>query len=96
MNCPSCKNGKLYLKDEVSYVYTYDIQDDGYIQWDEKGDYTSYLFIDREQKDFQQYVQCSHCRSRFQHIIERKHDMDMVILKKAIHSNGPISNEFFI
>jgi len=96
MKCPECTTGKLYLKDEATYVYTYDIKDDGRVKWKEDEGYISYLFIDREQKDFNQYVQCSTCKKRFEHIVESSEDMDMIILKKAIHSNGQISNNFMI
>ncbi|MEW9121067.1 MAG: hypothetical protein AB2421_00055 [Thermotaleaceae bacterium] len=96
MQCPKCITGKLILKDEVTYVYLYEIRDNGEIKWKDEEGYTSYLFFDREQKDFNQYVQCSQCDARFEHIVESKEDMDMIILKKAIHSNGPISNDLFL
>lgn len=96
MKCPECKKGNLILKDVVTYEYLYDIGDDGKLKWNDNEGYTSYLFIDRRQKDFKQFVQCNHCKKIFEHLIERNHDMDMVILKKAIHSNGPVSNDFFV
>ncbi|AOT69088.1 hypothetical protein [Geosporobacter ferrireducens] len=96
MYCPNCTNGKLILKDEVTYVYQYDIQDNGEVKWKDAEGYTSYLFFDREQKDFKQYVQCSKCETIYLHIVESREDMDMIILKKAIHSRGPVSNDFFI
>ncbi len=96
MKCPECKSGNLFLKDEATYVYTYDIQEDGKVKWKDDKGYQSYLFLDREQKDFNQYVQCNNCSQIFEHIVEKEHDMDMVILKKAINSNGEISNEFLV
>ncbi len=96
MKCPNCEKGNLLLKDEVTYVYLYDLADDGKVKWQDQEGYTSYLFVDREQKDFKQYVQCNNCSEVYDHIVERAHDMDMIILKKAIHSNGPVSNDFFV
>lgn len=96
MNCPSCKEGELFLKDESTYVYTYRMDEDGWVKWKDQDGYTSYLFVDREQKDFNQYVECSHCKKIFEHSIDSSEHGDMIILKKAIHSNGPISNDFFV
>ncbi|WZL74275.1 hypothetical protein QBE52_05930 [Clostridiaceae bacterium 35-E11] len=96
MKCPHCKDGKLLLKDVVTYQYVYDIADDGKVKWQDPEGYTSYLFIDREQTDFKQYVQCNECKKVFDHLIESEHDMDMIILKKAVHSNGPVSKDFFV
>ena len=96
MHCPKCTHGKLYLKDEATYVYTYDIQTDGQVKWKNDEGYLSYLFIDREQKDFRQYVQCNACKEIYHHDVENKQDMEMIILKKAVHYNGEISNEFMI
>lgn len=96
MKCPECSKGKLFLKDAATYVYTYDIQEDGKIKWRDDNGYQSYLFIDREQKDFKQYVQCDSCGQIFNHMVESTEDMDMVILKKAVHSQGEISNKFMV
>jgi len=96
MKCPKCKTGKLFLKDEATYVYTYDIQEDGRIKWKDDNGYLSYLFLDREQRDFKQYVKCNSCAQTFEHIVERTENMDMIILKNAIHSNGEISNDLMI
>ncbi|WP_129599655.1 hypothetical protein [Anaerophilus nitritogenes] len=96
MKCPTCKSGKLFLKDIVTYEYLYDIKEDGEVKWKDKEGYTSYLFVDRKQKNFKQIVQCNHCHQIFNHKIENNPNKDMIILKKAIHSNGSISNEFFV
>ena len=96
MRCPQCENGELFLKDEATYVYTYAIQEDGKVTWKDDDRYISYLFIDREQKNFNQIVQCNTCSKKFEYLIESSEDMDMVILKKSIHSNGQVSNHFMV
>ncbi|TCO74569.1 hypothetical protein [Marinisporobacter balticus] len=96
MKCPECNNGKLILKDIVVYEYLYDIREDGKVKWTNNEGYTSYLFMDRKQKDFKQSVQCNHCQKIFDHIIERNPNMDMVILKKAIHANSSVSNDLLV
>lgn len=96
MKCPNCSNGNLILKDQVTYEYSYEIGNNGKVKWQDDDGYTSYLFVNREQKDFKQSVVCNKCHQIFDHIIERAHDQDMIILKKAIHSNGPISKDLFV
>lgn len=96
MKCTICNQGNIILKDEVTYVYHYHIKDDGTIKWNDEEGYTPYLFFNREQKDFKQKVQCDGCNHEYNFKIEKDHDQQMVILKKAIHSNTKVDSNLFI
>ncbi|ABR49318.1 hypothetical protein Amet_3180 [Alkaliphilus metalliredigens QYMF] len=96
MKCKSCPNGNLILKDQVTYVYHYQIRDDGAIKWNDKEGYTPYLFFNREQQDFRQTVQCDQCTQIYDFKIKKDYDNEMVILKGAIHSQGEIDAQPFV
>ncbi len=95
LKCTNCNQGNIILKDEVTYEYHYHIKDDGTVKWNDGEGYTPYLFFNREQKDFKQKIQCDHCNKEYDFNIEKDHDQQMVILKKAIHSNGVLDPEPF-
>jgi len=96
LKCTSCTQGNIILKDEVTYVYHYHIKDDGSIKWDDEEAYAPYLFFNRDQKDFNQKVQCDNCNKEYDFKIAKDHDQQMIILKKAIHSNNMIDSRPFV
>lgn len=95
MKCPKCK-GELLLKDEVTYIYSYKIDDRGKILWEDEDGYTSYFFVNREQKDFQQYAQCMDCLEKFDVHLQKNDNDEMVILRGAIKTLGEVSKHPFV
>lgn len=90
MKCTNCEKGNLILKDEVTYVYHYQIKDTGAVKSSDEEGYAPYLFFNRDLKDFKQIVQCDHCNKEYDFKIQKDYDQQMVILKKAVHSNGAL------
>jgi DNA-directed RNA polymerase subunit RPC12/RpoP len=63
--CPVCKSKNLYFKHEASYVYSYVLDFDAPgIKNDEI--FSPYLYDRREQTSSHEYVECEHCKTRFQ------------------------------
>lgn len=96
MKCEECLEGNLILKDEVTYVYHYHIKEDGTVKWNDEEGYAPYIFFNREQMDFKQIIQCDNCHKCYDFEINKGYDTQMVILKKAIHSNNTKDLSFFV
>ena len=63
--CPVCKSKDLYLKHEVSYVYSYLMDSDAPgIKNTEV--FSPFLYDRRNQTSSLEYVECNNCKTRFQ------------------------------
>ena len=86
MECPNCK-GKILLKDEATYIYSYEIGE-------EKDGITPYLFYNREQKDFHQYLQCETCKRIYDFNSKEDPKIDFTILQKAVRSDTKTTSPY--
>jgi DNA-directed RNA polymerase subunit RPC12/RpoP len=86
--CPHCSSKGLLLKDQATYVYSYKINENGEVDWTDEEGYVSYLFYNREQIDFTQFVACENCGQQFPYSLEKdQRGVDFVILQKAVRSD---------
>ncbi|QUH27063.1 hypothetical protein [Serpentinicella alkaliphila] len=93
--CPKCLSKKFSVKYESTYVYSYKIEPPNSTEpKDENG--LSFLFDNREQKGFKQYIECLECKTQYpcQFTMDSK-NIDFTILSKAIRSNYVEKPEFF-
>ncbi len=61
--CPVCRRGEIILKYEAKYVYSYKIDSDA-PGVNNKDEFMSYLYDNREQTESVQYIECNVCKAK--------------------------------
>ena len=91
--CPKCKGKNFEIKHEATFLYTYKIDTlNGNVDEDEN---LPFLFDNREQTCFKEYIECSKCGVKYPCAINKENQtIDLTIMKKAIKSDNVEAPEF--
>ncbi len=94
LKCPKCNNENFQVKHEATYIYTYKI--DMVNAEDEESDNLPFLFDNREQICFKEYIECSTCGNKYPCCVDKNNQtVDLTIMKKAIRADNVGKPEFF-
>jgi uncharacterized protein YbaR (Trm112 family) len=93
--CPKCNNKSFVIKREVTYVYTYKLNDNNVTDVVEKTDNLPFLFDNREKCGSVEYIVCERCGEDYPiHIDKDRPRIDLTILRKAVRSDSTGNPEF--
>lgn len=93
--CPKCKGENFEIKHEATYVYTYKIDTVYENKHDEQPENLPFLFDNREQTNFKQYLECKQCGTKYPCSFDKDNEtIDLTIMKKAIRSDYIKDPEF--
>ena len=87
--CPKCNNKNFEIKHEATYLYTYkiDITNENIDELESAN--LPYLFDNREQTCFKEYIECSKCGKRYPCSIDQENQtIDLTIVRKAIRADN--------
>ena len=93
LTCPKCNGKNFEIKHEATFLYTYKIDMmNGNIDEEEN---LPFLFDNREQTCFKEYIECSKCGVKYPCTINKeKQTIDLTIMKKAIRADNVENPEF--
>ena len=93
--CPKCNGINFEIKHEATYLYTYKIDSvSGNIN-DEESENLPFLFENRQQTCFKEYIECNKCGNKYPCSIDKKgQTIDLTIMKKAIRADNVETPEF--
>lgn len=93
--CPKCNSKNFEIKHEATYCYTYKIDLLNAKLDDEELENLPFLFDNREQTDFKEYIECSKCGVKYPCSIDKDNQtIDLTIMKKAIRADNVETPEF--
>jgi DNA-directed RNA polymerase subunit RPC12/RpoP len=93
--CPKCNNKNFEMKHEATYRYTYKIDTASENIDDEQSENLPFLFENREQTCFKEYIECDHCGVRFPCSFDKdSQTIDLTIMRKAIRADNVDTPEF--
>lgn len=84
ITCPQCGARRLVLRYEVSYVYSYVLDDNAPGRANEAY-FHPYAYDERTQKAAEQYVECTACQAKFPCYLQ-KADVSLQHLKENLRS----------
>lgn len=96
ITCPYCHNSHFTAKYEATYVYSYHIDTSSMASSNSDDIPAPFLFDNREQKDFKQYIECDQCKTKYP--CEFSLDTDKInytILQKAIRASHTNNIKFW-
>ena len=87
--CPKCNNKNFEIKHEASYLYTYKIDTENVSADEQESANLPFLFDNREQTSFKEYIECSHCGVRYPCSIDTENQtIDLTIMRMAIRADN--------
>ena len=93
--CPRCNSKDFQMKHEATYLYTYKINTLNISIDDEESENLPFLFDNREQTCFKEYIECNHCGTRYPCSFDKNSQtIDLTIMKKAIRADNVKEPEF--
>ncbi len=94
--CPKCNGKNFEMKHESTYLYTYKIDIASANIDDEESENLPFLFDNREQTCFKEYVECDQCGTKYPCSFDKdKQTIDLTIMRKAIRADHVKTPEFF-
>lgn len=94
--CPKCNSKNFEIKHEATFLYTYKIDVINSNVDEEGSENLPFLFDNREQTCFKEYIECSTCGNRYPCSIDSENQtIDLTIMKKAIRADNVETPEFF-
>ncbi len=91
--CPKCNSKNFEVKHEATYLYTYKI--DTVNVNDEELENLPFLFDNREQTCFKEFIECNQCGTKYPCSFNKENQtVDLTIMKKAIRSDKVQTPEF--
>ncbi|GCD12350.1 hypothetical protein [Clostridium tagluense] len=96
LKCPKCNNKNFEIKHEATFLYTYKIDTVNETIAEEGSENLPFLFDNREQTCFKEYIECSTCGSKYPCSFDKDNQtIDLTIMKKAIRADNVKNPEFF-
>jgi DNA-directed RNA polymerase subunit RPC12/RpoP len=93
--CPKCNSENFEIKHEATYLYTYKINMTNANVEDEESENLPFLFDNREQTGFKEYIECNECGTKYPCCIDKVNQtIDLTIMKKAIRADNINNPEF--
>ena len=93
--CPKCKGKNFEIKHEATFLYTYKIDSVNGTIDDEESENLPFLFDNREQTCFKEYIECSKCGVKYPCSINKENQtIDLTIMRKAIRADNVENPEF--
>jgi len=93
--CPKCNGINFEIKHEATYLYTYKIDLTSKTEDEECSENLPFLFDNRQQTCFKEYIECSKCGVKYPCIIDKENQsIDLTIMKKAIRADNVKTPEF--
>ncbi|MGV8984139.1 hypothetical protein [Clostridium sp.] len=93
--CPKCNSKNFEIKHEATFRYTYTIDMVNANVNNEDEENLPFLFDNREQTCFKEYIECSTCGNKYPCSIDKENQtIDLTIMKKAIRADNVESPEF--
>jgi len=95
LQCPKCNSKNFEIKHEATFLYTYKI-DIINSNIDEEGvENLPFLFDNRQQTCFKEYIECSTCGVKYPCSIDKNNQtIDLTIMQKAIRADNVETPEF--
>ena len=94
--CPKCNGKNFEIKHEATFLYTYKIDMLNEISMRKDQKILPFLFDNREQTCFKEYIECSKCGNKYPCTIDKENQtIDLTIMKKAIRADNVKTPEFF-
>ena len=94
--CPKCNGKNFEIKNEATYLYTYKIDTVNVNIDDEGSENLPFLFDNREQTYFKEFIECNHCGTKYPCSFNKDNQtIDLTIMKKAIRADNVKDPEFF-
>ena len=91
--CPKCHGKNFEIKHEATFLYTYKI--DMLNKNIDENENLPFLFDNREQTCFKEYIECSKCGVKYPCSINiDDQTIDLTIMKKAIRADNVENPEF--
>lgn len=85
--CPACGSNQLYIRYEATYVYSYALDSDAPGKKN-TSEFLPYLYDNREQTGTKQYIECIHCKAKFQCIYDQwDEDTDLTHLQESLNAD---------
>ncbi|MGH4121365.1 MAG: hypothetical protein ACREV6_00195 [Clostridium sp.] len=96
LNCPKCNSKNFEIKHEATFLYTYKIDTVNQNIEEEGPENLPFLFDNREQTCFKEYIECSTCGTKYPCSIDKdSQTIGLTIMKKAIRADNIKTPEFF-
>ncbi|MBW9159551.1 MULTISPECIES: hypothetical protein [Clostridium] len=96
LKCPKCNSKNFEIKHEATFLYTYKIDTVNETISEEGSENLPFLFDNREQTCFKEYIECSTCGSKYPCSFDKDNQtIDLTIMKKAIRADNVKNPEFF-
>jgi len=94
--CPKCNSKNFEIKHQATYLYTYKIDTTSWNTDDVESQNLPFLFDNREQTCFKEYIECNNCGVRYPCSIDTNNQtIDLTIMRKAIRADNIETPEFF-
>jgi uncharacterized protein YbaR (Trm112 family) len=94
--CPKCNGKNFEVKNEATYLYTYKIDTASSIIDSEGIENLPFLFDNREQTCFKEYIECDFCGTKYPCSFDKdSQTIDLTIMKKAIRADNIDTPEYF-
>lgn len=94
--CPKCNGKNFEIKHEATFLYTYKIDTLNESIDEEGSENLPFLFDNREQTCFKEYIECSKCGNKYPCNVDKENQtIDLTIMKKAIRADNVKTPEFF-
>lgn len=95
ITCPRCNNKNFEIKHEATYLYTYKIDSINANTHDNESENLPFLFDNRQQTSFKEYIECNKCGIRYPCSINTENQtIDLTIMRKAIRADNVETPEF--
>ena len=93
--CPKCNGKNFEVKHEATYLYTYKIDTVNTNIDDEESENLPFLFDNREQTCFKEYIECNQCGTKYPCSFDKDNQtIDLTIMRKAIRADHVKNPEF--
>lgn len=93
--CPKCNSKNFEIKHEATYLYTYKINMVNANIDNEDSENLPFLFDNREQTDFKEFIECKSCGTKYPCSIDKDNQtINLTIMKKAIRADNVKTPEF--
>ena len=93
--CPKCNSKNFEIKHQATYLYTYKIDTTSANTDDVESQNLPFLFDNREQTCFKEYIECNKCGVRYPCSIDTDNQtIDLTIMRKAIRADNIETPEF--
>ena len=87
--CPKCHSKNFEIKHQATYLYTYKIDTMNANADDIESQNLPFLFDNREQTCFKEYIECNQCGIRYPCSIDTANQtIDLTIMRKAIRADN--------